>query len=76
MTPIKKFCDNKFVISIAHNPIKHDKTKHIEIDQHFIKKKLDSGLIATLHVFLLDYNRQMCYLKAYTQSDFKNLHAR
>ncbi|AES66775.1 hypothetical protein MTR_2g081480 [Medicago truncatula] len=32
-------------ISIAHN--QHDKTKHIEIDRHFIKEKFDNGLIAT-----------------------------
>ncbi|RDX93620.1 Copia protein, partial [Mucuna pruriens] len=47
---IKLFCDNKSVISIAHNPVQHDRTKHIEIDKHFIKEKLDSGLIVTTHV--------------------------
>ena len=30
--PTKIFCDNKSAISIAHNPVQHDKTKHIEID--------------------------------------------
>lgn len=29
------------------NPIQHDSTKHIEMDRHFIKEKLDSGLICT-----------------------------
>ena len=48
--PIKMFCDNKLAINIAHNPVQHDKTKHIEINQHFIKDKLDNGLIATAHV--------------------------
>jgi len=32
-------CDNKSAISIAHNPIQYDRTKHIEIDRHFIKEK-------------------------------------
>ena len=27
--------------------VQHDRTKHIEIDRHFIKKKLNSGLIRT-----------------------------
>ena len=30
--PMKLYCDNKFAISIAHNSIQHDRTKHIEID--------------------------------------------
>ncbi|RDX65733.1 Copia protein, partial [Mucuna pruriens] len=48
--PIKLFCGNNSTISIAHNPFQHDRTKHIEIDRHFIKEKLDSGLIVTAHV--------------------------
>ncbi|RDX99738.1 Copia protein, partial [Mucuna pruriens] len=45
--PIKLFCDNNLTISISYNPIQHDKTKHIEIDKHFIKEKLNSGLLVT-----------------------------
>jgi len=43
-------CDNKSAIIIAHNPIQHDRTKHIKIDRHFIKEKLDNGLIATEYI--------------------------
>jgi len=43
--PIKLYCDNKSAISIAHNPVQYDRTKHVEVDIHFIKEKLDSGLI-------------------------------
>ncbi|RDX62727.1 Copia protein, partial [Mucuna pruriens] len=48
--PIKLFYENNSAMSIAHNPVQHDRTKHIEIDRHFIKEKLDSGLIVTTHV--------------------------
>ena len=44
------YCDNKAAISIAHNPVQHDRTKHIEIDRHFIKEKLTSGILSLLHV--------------------------
>ena len=42
---MKLYCDNKIAIEIAHNLIQYDHTKHMEIDRHFIKEKLDSGLI-------------------------------
>ena len=45
--PMRLYCDNKSAINIAHNPVQHDCTKHIEVDRHFIKGKLDSGLICT-----------------------------
>ena len=48
--PMRLYCDNKSAISIAHNPVQHNRTKHIEIDRHFIKEKLDSGLICTPYV--------------------------
>lgn len=45
--PMRLYCDNKSAINIAHNPVQHDRTKHIEVDRHFIKAQLEGGLICT-----------------------------
>ncbi|TYK08058.1 putative mitochondrial protein [Cucumis melo var. makuwa] len=34
------WCDNVFAISLAHNPVFHARTKHIEIDYHFVREKV------------------------------------
>ena len=38
------YCDNKSDIEIANNLVQHDQTKHVEVDQHFIKKKLETKI--------------------------------
>ena len=43
--PMKLYCDNKAAIEIAQNPVQHDRTKHVEVDRHFIKEKLDQKII-------------------------------
>ena len=37
--PMKVFYDNKAAIAIVHNPVLHDRAKHVEVDKHFIKEK-------------------------------------
>ena len=44
-TPMNLYCDNKVAIQIAQNPIQHDRTKHVEVDRHFIKENLDEKII-------------------------------
>ncbi|GKD54841.1 putative ribonuclease H-like domain-containing protein, partial [Tanacetum coccineum] len=42
---IQIMSDNKAAIQILENHVQHDKTKHVEIDRHFIKEKLEAGII-------------------------------
>jgi len=48
--PMKLYYDSKIVIGIAQNPIQHDRTNHIGIDRHFVKEKLEEGLVCMSHI--------------------------
>jgi hypothetical protein len=47
--PMMLYCDTKATVDIANNSMQHDRTKHIGIDCHFIKEKLDKENIC-LHM--------------------------
>ena len=44
--PISVKSDSLAAIYIAKNPVFHERTKHIELDYHYVREKLLEGLIS------------------------------
>ena len=45
---MKIVCDNQTTFHIASYPVFHERTKHIEVDYHFIREKIALGCM-TIH---------------------------
>jgi hypothetical protein len=44
------YCDNISAVYLSTNPIQHQRTKHVEIDLHFIRENVAIGQVHVLHV--------------------------
>jgi hypothetical protein len=44
------YCDNVSAVYLLTNPVQHQCTKHIEIDLHFVRERVNAGAVHVLHV--------------------------
>ncbi|GKF44571.1 hypothetical protein Tco_0131123 [Tanacetum coccineum] len=47
---IPMYCDSKAAIAISCNPVKHSRTKHIDVRYHFIKEYVEKGIVELFFV--------------------------
>nr|GEX76910.1 retrovirus-related Pol polyprotein from transposon TNT 1-94 [Tanacetum cinerariifolium] len=47
---IPMYCDSKAAIAILCNPVQHSRTKHIDVRYHFIKEKVEKGIVELFFV--------------------------
>jgi hypothetical protein len=44
------YCDNISAVYLSTNPVQHQRTKHLEIDLHFVRDYVAAGTVRVLHV--------------------------
>jgi hypothetical protein len=48
--PTPLLSNSTWAISIAHDPVKHEFTKHIGVDAHFTRSQVQDGVVALQYV--------------------------
>nr|GEX79059.1 retrotransposon protein, putative, unclassified [Tanacetum cinerariifolium] len=66
------YCDSKAAISISCNPVQHLRTKHIDVRYHFIKEKVEKGIVDLFFVGT-EYQLADLFIKALSKDRFKYL---
>nr|GEV51248.1 retrovirus-related Pol polyprotein from transposon TNT 1-94 [Tanacetum cinerariifolium] len=72
---IPMYCDSKAATAISCNPVQHSRTKHIDVRYHFIKEKVENGIIELFFVET-EYQLADLFTKALSKDRFKYLFRR
>nr|GEV17901.1 copia protein [Tanacetum cinerariifolium] len=69
---IPMYCDSKAAIAISYNPVQHSRTKHIDVRYHFIKEKVEKGIVELFFVGT-EYQLADLFTKSLPEERFKYL---
>nr|GFA90743.1 hypothetical protein [Tanacetum cinerariifolium] len=69
---IPMYCDSKAAIAISCNLVQHSRTKHIDVRYHFIKEKVEKGIVELFFV-RTEYQLADMLTKALSEDRFKYL---
>nr|GEY16787.1 Gag-Pol polyprotein [Tanacetum cinerariifolium] len=66
---IPMYCDSKAAIAISCNPVRHSRTKHIDVRYHFIKENVKKGIVELFFVGT-EYQLADLFTKAFPKERF------
>nr|GEV54641.1 retrovirus-related Pol polyprotein from transposon TNT 1-94 [Tanacetum cinerariifolium] len=69
---IPMYCDSKAAIAISCNPVQYSRTKNINVRYHFIKEKVEKGIVELFFV-RTEYQLPDLFTKALSEDRFKYL---
>ncbi|GJY78789.1 hypothetical protein Tco_0484590 [Tanacetum coccineum] len=69
---IPLYCDNRSAIALCFNNVQHSRSKHIDIRHHFIRDKVEKGVVE-LYFVTTDYQLLDIFTKALPRERFEFL---
>nr|GEY16847.1 retrovirus-related Pol polyprotein from transposon TNT 1-94 [Tanacetum cinerariifolium] len=72
---IPLYCDNHSVIALYYNNVQHSRSKHIDIQHHFIREQVKKGMVE-LYFVTTDYQLADIFTKALPREQFEFLLSR
>ncbi|GJZ43856.1 hypothetical protein Tco_0591111 [Tanacetum coccineum] len=69
------YCDNKSAIALSCNNVQHSRSKHIDIQHHFIREQVENGVVE-LYFIRTKYQLADIFTKALPRERFEFIHPR